>query len=571
MSSTNPMRRELRSIVLTAVLSLFLLPLISYLFASYVMPRGALQSGAAPLSPLWQFQVVMDVSAYTLVAGILLLTTISGLGAAAFFDRRTQYLSFVIGWRLLTFACAVEVVIQGILLVWLSFWVTAVFFKIYILKLILVIAIGAALAVFYAVVCIFKRVPRGTDMEGEPVDKDNAPALWAHVRSLAEKANILPPDHIVAGIDTNFFVTEAPINASGRALRGRILYVSVPLLRLLDRTEADAVLAHELAHFRGGDTASSAALGPKIVQFDYYLAMMRGTGVTFLVFYILRLYRVIFEFALKRDSRTREFLADQAAASLVSAPAVIGALIKIGAYARYRGEVEQGLFANQTQHEANLGIAARIADGLPPYATSARFLDAMQVAGIPHPFDSHPSLPERMQNVGHMVREQDYSAVVTTPPAATWIEYIPGAEATERSLWSNYEARFNAAHELQLAYRYLPATEVERAIVRRHFPPAEFALRGGKRIVVSHEGLVLPKQTESLSWDSITNMKYEDGFGGDVLQIIHPEKGWFGAKSTKVKLPGIGKQRARLKGTLANYFQRHQMARHYANAVATPP
>ena len=43
---------------------------------------------------------------------------------------------------------------------------------------------------------------------------------------------------------------------------GRTLYVSLSLLRVLEQDEADAVLAHELAHFHGGHTAVSASLVP---------------------------------------------------------------------------------------------------------------------------------------------------------------------------------------------------------------------------------------------------------------------------------------------------------------------
>jgi Zn-dependent protease with chaperone function len=566
MSDTNNLRKDLIRIVVSALMALFLVPLIAWSFVRYALPSGAAEIVAEPLTPLWQFQIAGQVSAVALIAGVVMLLMICALGAAAFANRQMQYLSFVTGWRLLTFFCAIEAVAQGVALVWLAFWLTAFFFKVYFVKLIAIAAIAAAMAVFYAVVCIFKRVPQTTNVEGELICESSAPALWAHVRELAAKAETAPPDHIVAGIDTNFFVTEAPLRVNERTLRGRSLFVSLPLLRLLDRLEADAVLMHELAHFRGGDTASSAALGPKLVQYDFYCAMMQATGVTVLVFYVLRLYRVIFEFALKRDSRGREFVADSIAATLVSAQGLVRALIKIGAYARYRDVIEQRLFAEQGQHGEQLGIADRVATGLAPYAGSAQFLDAMQAACIPHPFDSHPALSERMRSVGHEVNETDYSQVVTQPTAFTWIPDIQNADVIEQTLWAVYEKHFATVHEQQLAYRYLPATEAERAIVLRYFPSLEFALRGDKRIVVSYEGLILPRETNILSWDNVTNMKYEDAFGSDILRISHPKKGRFGAKTTKVKLPGIKKQRSQLKGALGHYWQRHQIMREGLNS-----
>lgn len=561
MSDNNNLRKDLIKIVVSALTALFLVPLITWSFVLYALPPGAAEMVAEPFTHLWQFQVAGQVSAATLIAGVVVLLIISILGAAAFANRQMQYLSFVTGWRLLTLFCAIEVVVQGAALVWLAFWLTAFFFKVYFVKLIAIAAISAALAVFYAVVCIFKRVPQTTNVEGELISENSAPALWAHVRELAVKAESAPPDHIVAGIDTNFFVTEAPLHVNDRTLKGRCLFVSLPLLRLLDRAEADAVLMHELAHFRGGDTASSAELGPKLAQYDYYCMMMQANAVTLLVFWVLRLYRVIFEFALKRDSRQREFVADRIAAILVSAQGLVRALIKISAYARYRDVIEERLFAEQGRHGEKLGIADRIATGLAPYAESAQFLDAMQAACIPHPFDSHPALSERMRSVGHEVSETDYSDVVTQAASFTWIPDIRNADAIEQSLWAVYEKQFAAAHEQQLAYRYEPATEAEREIVLKYFPPVEFALRGGKHIVVSYEGLILPGETNILLWDNVINMKYEDAYVSDILRIFHPQKGWLGAKTTKVKLPGIKKQRPQFKDALGHYWQRHQIMR----------
>lgn len=556
---TSTLHRDLFKITLSALMALFFVPLIAWFFVHYALPPGQEIMPAEPFTPLWQFKTTARISAATLLAGVVMLMLICALGAAAFINRRAQYLSFVTGWRLLTLFCAVEVVVQGALLVWLAFWLTAFFFQVYYIKLIGLAAILAAMGVFYAVVCIFKRVPQTTNVEGELIDESSSPALWAHVRKLAAEAGTAPPDQIVAGIDTNFFVTESPLSINDRTFSGRSLFVSLPLLRLLDRTEADAVLMHELAHFRGGDTASSAALGPKLVQYDFYSAMMQSAGVTFLVFYVLRLYRVIFEFALKRDSRTREFVADQVAAALVSGRGIIHALIKIGAYARYRAEIEQGLFAEREQHDAQIGIADRVAAGLVPYAKSGQFLDAMQVAGVPHPFDSHPALSERMRNVDYEVSKPDYSRIVTEPTGATWIPDIQNADAIENTLWAAYEKRFASAHDQQLAYLYRPNTEAERTIVLKYFPPLEFALRGGQRIIVSYEGLLLPKESHILPWDNISNMKYEDAFGSDILRITHPEKGRFGAKTSKVKLPGIRKQRTQLKSALGHYWQRHRI------------
>jgi Zn-dependent protease with chaperone function len=560
MAAETSFRKDLGKVFGAALAALFVIPAAAFLFTQHVLPQqDEMYRQAIPFSPLWQFITADRVAFWTLVLGGLALLASLGLGALAFLSRRALYLSFLTGWRLLTLVAAIETIVQGALLVWLSFWVTAFFFNLYAIKLIAIAGIGAALAVFYAVVSIFRRPPQATTVEGELVSEQQAPALWARVRQLAGRLKTAPPDQIVAGIDANFFVTQSPLAVGEKAVKGRTLFVSLPLLRVLDRSEADAVLGHELAHFRGGDTASSAALGPMLVRYDHYCAMMLAGRVTLPVFYMMRMYRVIFEIALQRDSRAREFKADRTAAKLVSAQGIVHSLIKVAAYARYRAQIEQQLFEHDRQHDS-LGIAGHVAAGLPPYATSAQFMDVMVSASIPHPFDSHPAMFDRMRNVGCLVAPKDYAAIVTRPTVDTWVSDIPPAADIEARLWGVYEREFAQAHERSLAYRYEPATEQERAIVLKYFPPVVVQLKGDKRIGISIDGLA-PPEGDVVPWDSVKSFEYEDGIGGDVLKIVHPEKGWLGAKTTKVKLPGISKQRDQFKAVLAHYWGRHQIMR----------
>lgn len=521
----------------------------------------------SPYSGLWQFHLAGKVAAGTLLAGALVMLATLALAVVAFWNRRARHASFVAGWRLLALASAVEVVVQGALLVWLSFWGTAYFWQVYSLKIVAVCGILVALAGFHVIRGIFRRPPLDNELEGEAVAEADAPTLWARIRALAAQLGTTPPDHIVAGIDNNFFVTESPLTVAGQALRGRLLFVSIPLLRLLDQAEADAVLAHELAHLRGGDTASSARLGPRLARYDHYCAMMGEATLTRPVFHLLQMYRVVFEIALQKDSREREFQADRLAARQVSPQAIVQSLLKISAYSAYRGQIEQQLFARDEPPGGAPGIARYVADGLAPYARSADFLDAMRASGVPHPFDSHPPLAERMANVGHFIGEERYGDVATQPPAASWADAIHSAAGIEQRLWARYEAQFQAAHEQDLAYRYVPADEAEAALVLKYFPPEAFALKGGREVRVAYTGLTPPAAAE-IAWDQVSDLRYEEGFLGDVLTITHPGKGWRGARTTKVKLPGLKDQRPRFSAVLEAYWQRHQIMRSYQSRTA---
>ena len=265
-------------------------------------------------SSQWQMYCADRAAKVTIAAGLLLLLTVSVLGLVAFGSRAAQYGSLVLGWRILAFSSAAQVIVQSAMAVFLSFWLTAHFAERSFIKLIVVVAIVAGIAAFAAVAQIFARSPHDMEIEGELVPEGDAPELWKRIRALAGHLGTAPPEQLVAGIDANFFVTEAPLTVQGQPVGGRTLYVSLSLLRVLDKSEADAVLVHELAHLKGGDTSSSARLGPKLVQFDAYCNAMSGAGLTLVAFFLPSMYRFIFELALKRDSREREFKADRAAA-----------------------------------------------------------------------------------------------------------------------------------------------------------------------------------------------------------------------------------------------------------------
>jgi Zn-dependent protease with chaperone function len=516
----------------------------------------------APYGELWQFYLADRIAFWTMVGGVALLATVLALGMLAFVSRGMQYASFVAGWRLLTLASAAEVVVQGAMCVWLSYWVSVYFTHKYWPKLIVIAGLMAGGAVVMVLVQIFSRVPDDNAVEAEPVGEGDAPRLWQRVRHLAARLKTAPPDSILAGIDANFFVTEAPLTIRGRKLTGRTLYISIPLLRVLDHTEADAVLGHELAHLRGGDTRSGALLGPKLAQYDHYCAAMHEGGLTMVVFFPLRLYQIIFDIALARDSREREFKADRIAARLVSPEAIAHSLVKIAAYSSYRAEIERKLFDHDKLHTGPLGIAGFVSDGLLPYARSHSFLEEMESASVPHPFDSHPPMQERMKNVGYALAESDYGRVVTRVPTATWVTEILTAADIEQRLWQAYEQQFAQDHEQSLAYRYEPANDEERAVVLKYFPPLVFQLKNGETVEVNYEGIARSGEAP-IPWDHVKAVQYNDSSLGDTLVVTRFEKKAIGIghQTTKIKLGGIKKQKDDFQAAVNRYWQRHQAMR----------
>ena len=394
-------------------------------------------------------------------------------GLAAFVSRPFQYGSFVVGWLVLRVTSALQVLGQGALLVWLSYWMTALWVERYYPKLIFIMALLAGCAVFLVVVAIFRRPPSDFDVEAEEITEARAPELWACVRRLCERLQTSPPDHILAGIDANFFVTEHEVRVGERTLTGRTLFVSLSLLRLLERSEAEAVLAHEMGHLLGGDTGHSKRLAPKLAHFGHYLQQLYDGGMTRPVFYFMMAYRGLFELSMGRSRRASELAADRLAAGVTSGQDIARSLVKVGAYASFRDRVEAKLFAQDEQHQT-VAIADRVAHGFSAYAQSDSVHDDLQGAVTPHPFDSHPPLAARMENVGASLNSEDMVQLLMAPVESTWADTVQDAEAIEARLWGVYEARFAQAHDLSLAYRYEPSSDAERAHVEKHFPPLVF-------------------------------------------------------------------------------------------------
>lgn len=424
----------------------------------------------------------------------VLVALVSAL--ASFLSRPAQYLSFAVGWNVLKVVGALETVLQGGLALWLSFWMTAIWTERYYVKLILVVGALVGMAVFGVLRAIFRKPDGGLDVEGEVLDEAAAPALWARLRALCAELQTAPPTHIVAGIDDNFFVTEDEVRVAGQSLRGRTLYVSLSLLRLMQRSEAEAILAHEMAHFSGGDTRHANRLAPLVTRFIHYLESLHAGVITRPIFYFMRAYFAVFQLAVSRSSREREHEADRVAARVISAMDVARSLVKVGAYASFRGRVEEGLF-EKDEAQNDLGIAQRVAVGFAGYVqTEALHFDLHGVV-TPHPFDSHPPLSERIAHVGAQLDKSAYEAVLSTPVQGSWFDAIVSGGEIEARLWKAYEARFSAAHDLDLAYRYLPENDAERAHVEKYFPAISLSDKEGQPALhVNYETM------HSTEWDA---------------------------------------------------------------------
>jgi Zn-dependent protease with chaperone function len=451
-----------------------------------------------------------QASAWSAGLGVVSLIVMLACAGLAFTSRGLQYASFVAGWNVLRVASAIQVVAQGFIAVMLSFWATVVLTEHYYVKLIALVGILALVAAFKVIVSIFARPDDRLEVEGAVLTRAASPALWARVDGLCRRLGTRPADHIVGGIDDNFFVTEHPVHLEGHVLTGRTLFISLSLLKRLDKAEADSVLAHEMAHFSGGDTEYSKRMSPMLSRFRAYLQALHQGGLSWPVFSFMLLYWSLLQLALSRSSREREFRADGLSAEATSPKAVAGALCKVAAYSSYRARVEETLFGRDAGHE-RLDIAATVAAGFTDYARGPHLVSDLSARSFPHPFDSHPLLRARLAAVGVQIDTAGVANAVTQAAGETWFSEIGGADEIESRLWKVYESRFQAAHEESLAYRYLPATADEREHVERYFPPVRLAGKPGEAALeldclqVAYGGWA-----GAVAWSAVTDIKAAD-------------------------------------------------------------
>ncbi|MGC6248826.1 protease HtpX [Bisgaard Taxon 45] len=156
------------------------------------------------------------------------------------------------------------------------------------------------------------------------------------VRAQAERANLPMPDvAIYHSEDVNAFAT-------GPSKNNALVAVSTGLLRAMTPDEAEAVLAHEVAHIKNGDMVTMTLLQGVLNTFVIFVSRMiakvvssnrdgeGSTGVYFLVSMVLEiLFGFLASMIAMWFSRYREFRADAGSAQLVGKQKMIAALQRL--------------------------------------------------------------------------------------------------------------------------------------------------------------------------------------------------------------------------------------------------
>jgi hypothetical protein len=170
-----------------------------------------------------------------------------------------------------------------------------------------------------------------------------------------------------------------------------------------------------------------------------------------------------------------------------------------------------------------LRLAEQLEQGFPQFMN--RFVNSREVvtSEVQHPFDSHPTLEQRMQNLDIASFSALTDPALSAPVVMTWYYAIPKAAELEASMWKEWQQVIQDVQAEDLAWRTLPTTPEQIAQVVAQFPPRVFIHKDGTAAVLEHDQLTLPTEPFPIALSRIESVAAEAhlDFRGSNRYTIH--------------------------------------------------
>lgn len=221
----------------------------------------------------------------------------------------------------------------------------------------------------------------------QPVTEEEVPELYAIVRRLTQRAGLpMPGIYITPSPQPNAFAT-------GRNPNHAAVAVTEGLLRILNKTELEGVLAHELAHVKNRDVlvgtiaatfAGAISMLANIIQWGAIFGMGRsdedeGAGGLIgglLLAIIAPIAAMIIQMAI---SRSREYMADEDGAQFAgNSGGLANALLKLES------------------------ASQRIPMQVNPAASHMFIVNPLSGASMARLFSTHPPIEDRVRRLKEM-------------------------------------------------------------------------------------------------------------------------------------------------------------------------
>ena len=286
---------------------------------------------------------------------------------------------------------------------------------------------------------IWSLVPRRDKFEppGLLLDRATQPKLFAQIENIAASLQEPLPTEVYLIPQVNAWVADRG-GIMGFGSR-RVMGIGLPLLAVLNISQFRAVLAHEFAHYYGGDTK----LGPWLYRTK--MAMIRtfqnmgSVGQTMrvalmqvlhvVVFGILKAYWKLFMRAINFVSRRQEYRADELAGLVAGAQPLAGGLRNI-----HGAALAWPVFLNtELGPMFDEGWLPSITGGFAQFVVAPNIASQIQ-KGIEKeigeakvdPYDSHPPLRDRVRAAEALALG---SYTEDTAPASTLLQNIDETES----------------------------------------------------------------------------------------------------------------------------------------------
>lgn len=358
--------------------------------------------GAVEFTPeVYLFVVMKYTSVGSALLGLLLIAAIVCLSLAA--QKSRDWLARLFPWTAggAAVAGAVATVVNGLLLVAALYYGEAALIGSVHYVIIGLAGIGALFGAVGIVTSLYAAFRPGTLEVNEEELSEDDPVL-REVRTVAEALSAPMPDAVLLGDSPTFYAYQGPFTTPQSHRTGRLLYLSRDLTQRLDSSELRAILAHEFAHFLGKDldytmrfSFGYRALGAAVEKLaevgDWTMALGRLPALYLLGFVLERFAKVE-----RANSRERELEADRVAAETCGSREFAMGLTKVILFAPVLARARSRVTEEVPIAAAFEAVVSEQGESLWEDAASQRQA---------HPFDTHPSLAERLAPLKLEARE----------------------------------------------------------------------------------------------------------------------------------------------------------------------
>lgn len=366
-----------------------------------------------------------------------------------------------------------------------------------------VLALGGLLLVG-AVVMSFATVFQSTAHQefGTVVTKKELPELFFAIESLAKRMKVKKPKNVVLGNSPNFYITNARVQLrpGNRTLTGETVFLSATLCRLLKNEEVEAIIAHELMHYKGSDLTFTKVFVPIYKVLAGLMTRLESdeNGASLPLLLNVAPLHEGFSSAERRISRERELAADRGAAVATGALPLASALSKVTVF---HSAWDLALRDNADAlriGEYSVNAVASVY-GYVVYECSRQFVDdqfdTLSTQRFSHPTDTHPTMQDRFKNLGVRISDIPRPYFDAHEPEQGFLTQLPSAVVDQLNAAFIYETLSN--HHVQLPADDEPNAEHDRIAYRLLYQLLVHFIRA--------DGKVLPEEVKAAEASGYAN------------------------------------------------------------------